>query len=104
VSGTHLKPLKPHFLLNIDCSSMYYYEGVRLNDKSSTMWSRVGKEQRLVRNKSSFWIDSKESEDTCMGVRVEFACGGSGSGNIFPIVIIFSSTIVTGMPQIRFFD
>jgi len=25
---THLKLLKPHFLLNIDCSSMYYYEGV----------------------------------------------------------------------------
>ena len=33
-----------------------------------------------------------------MGVRVEFVCEGSGSGYIFSIVIIFSSTIVTGMP------
>ena len=102
VTNTRVEPLKPHYLLNTDCSSMYYFAGVKINNKHSNCWSRVCRDSLRVRNKSSYWVDSADSEEICKGIRVKFACGGCAAGYIFPICIQVSGLTKTEMPDDEF--
>ena len=62
VTNTRVEPLKPHYLLNTYCSSMYYFAGVKVNDKTSNFWSRICRDSLKVRNKISYWVDSADNE------------------------------------------
>ena len=39
VTGTHVKPVFPVYLLNEDCSSQYYFSGSIKSDSANNGWS-----------------------------------------------------------------
>ena len=102
VTNTIVEPLNPNYLLTTDCSSLYYFAGVKVNNKKSNCWSRVCRGSLKVRNKSSYWVDSADSEEICKGIRVKFACGGCAAGYILPICIQVSGLTKTEIPDNEF--
>ena len=45
------------------------------------------------------WTSDDTKNTTCKGVRVKFACGGSGAGNLYPIVILISNLSKDELPS-----
>ena len=41
VTGAHLRPLLPTYILNGDCSSQYYFSGTTMIDQGHNSWARV---------------------------------------------------------------
>ena len=91
VTGAHFKPVEPAYLLNEDCSGQYYCSRTQSADKMNNGWSRMTTSSLTSRNKDSMWTSDDTKNTTCKGVRVNFACGGSSAGNLYPIVILISN-------------
>ena len=102
VIGSHIKPIHPAFLLNEDCSSQYYYAGTSIDSKNTTKMGRVDTQSLVDRNKSSIWRNADTEDVTCKGIRVKFACGGSGCGFVYPIVIVVSGLTKDELPEDEF--
>ena len=101
-TGINVKPVKSQFILNIDATSLYAYEGVVNTGNVHNMhqWARVDKSvlEQKVRNKSSFYKNDKNGDKSCKGVRVKYICGAFGCGSILPIVMQFTGLSQKEMP------
>ena len=91
VIGSHFKPVLQAYILNEDCSSQYYYACSVKSDHGTKSYARVKDTSLQSRGRDSVWKVKDDQVKACNGIRVEFACGGSGSGFIYPICIIVSN-------------
>ena len=102
-TGAHFQPIMPHCLLNEDCTSQYYFTGSALNDASNNGWSRVSDDTLLARGKDSVWTNNENANTMFKAIRVKFACGGCGSGFIYPICILVSNLSLAELPTEDFY-
>lgn len=105
VTGTFVRPIKKHYLMNTDATSLYYYAGIAHDDRRCYRWARVSSEctEYNKRNKSSNWKNSSKLEEACQGLRVKFHLGSIAAGSLFPTVIIYSGFNETEMPTDNFY-
>ena len=102
VTGNHFKPIHPAFLLNEDCSSQYYFSGTTKNDSANNGWSRVDTDSLITRKKDAIWSPDESRNNVCKGIRIKFACGGSGGGFTYPICILVSNLSKSELPTDEF--
>ena len=57
VTGTNVRPIKKHYLMNNNGTPLYFYAGISRDDKRCNRWTRVSNECRYIRkrNISSTW-------------------------------------------------
>ena len=102
VTGNHFKPIHPAYLLNEDCSSQYYFCGTAKNDSANNGWSRVDTDSLIARKKDAIWSPDESKNIVCKGIRIKFACGGSGGGFMYPICILVSNLSKSELPMDEF--
>ena len=90
VTGTHVKPIHPVYLLNEDCSSKYDFDGIIVNNKGSNEWARVKTKSLTDRNNDCMWSHNDSTEGVYTGISISFAYGGSAAGFLYNIFIIIS--------------
>lgn len=49
-------------------------------------------------HRSSIWINSDSSQESCKWIRIQFACGGSVAGYVYPTCILISVLSDTKLP------
>ena len=83
VTCTKVRPIKTHYIMNNDGTSLYYYAGVSHDDKRCNKWTRINNECRDIdkRNVSSSWKHTGNLEGSCKGLRVKFHLGSIASGS-----------------------
>ena len=102
VTGSHVKPILPAFLVNEDCTSQYYCSGSTKGDTGNNGWSRVTTESLESRDMDSIWSDDKTQNKMARSIRVKFACGGTGGGYLYPICILVSNLSKEHLPKDEF--
>ena len=90
VTGTNFEPINTTFLLNEDYSSQYYYAGVVSQMSKDDSYYQIETKRVDDHNRRYMWTKSKSHNEIVSGIIVNFACGDSVTGYVYPIIILVS--------------
>jgi hypothetical protein len=100
-TGIEMKPIHPYQVINFDASSYYAYAGTVVNDSANDEWVRIseGAISRGTQNQVS--LHRCEESTKCNGLMLRWIDGIVGSGQVLPMVQLYTGFDDSEMPVDR---
>ena len=97
-TGIEMKPIHPYQVINFDASSYYAYAGTVVDDSANDEWVRIseGAISRGTRNQVS--LHRCEESTKCNGLMLRWIDGIVGSGQVLPMVQLYTGFDDSEMP------